>query len=214
MALFRLTHSKSGQDFYRYPLGQVPGNIVQRIQSMEKFFEPILKYMKHHSSMWVAGGSVVRWLEGADQVKPGDFDLFAKEPANFWQLEQPDTMTSWARTYKLDDANRVQVITRPYESLEEVLDGFHMTVTQTGLDIESGELVVGPTTLSDIHNKKMKRHNPSIPSSAATALHSFLKYAARGYTMDYDQVREFLKGWDVPGKWLNPNYGAHSNGQD
>jgi hypothetical protein len=165
-----------------------------------QFFEPV--WWRLGEGCWLAGGAVVRWLEGAKDIGDGDYDLWGPQPSaiTFPEMKRESELST---TYDVRGAN-VQVIKREYQSLEEVLESFDFTARMAGTDGKN--LYVGLTTLKDMANKKIVRNPTGNFSINVTSLYGMLKYGNRGYRIDYGEARNMLSAWGVPDTLLKEGY--------
>lgn len=173
------------------------------------FFEPV--WWRLGEGTWLAGGSVVRWLSGDKHVGDGDFDLWGPKPeAISMGVGLFEVNTELSRTHVVpfgghpDGQVKVQIINRPYSGLTEVLQSFDFTARMAGTD--GKYLFVGDTTLSDIANKRLRRNKTGDFSINITSLYGLVRYANKGYKIDYSESAEMLKSWGVPPDLIRGGY--------
>ena len=139
---------------------------------------------------WIAGGACLRWYQG-QPVGENDIDIFcanAKQAAEVidriksygrfsvkFESENAVTLNYW--TKKDYSTNwTIQVITRRYfNSLQEVIDNFDITVCEIGT--AGNEWILGPSTARDIRERNLRFKMPLQPD----ALKRLTKYWAYGY---------------------------------
>lgn len=162
-----------------------------------KYFIPgdIRKHLSPKN--WLAGGAIVRWQEGA-KSNNGDWDFFTEDPLQLlrdfhtdgWFI---DRESGWAWTLKNDlNPEVVQVIRLPFTYPTEVIDRFDFTVRQWITD--GTTLYYGKSTKQDLEDRVIRFNNPRF-SDSLTSLVGMMKYANRGYTLDYGEARQFLARW-------------------
>lgn len=172
--------------------------------SPANFFAPVYHLLGPltgplHGGIWLAGGAVVRWLEG-EKVNAADFDIFSSdvdeakrrvEAAGFQALRDSFLST----TFENRNDVRVQVIKRAYPSLLDVLNSFDFRARMVGTD--GNLLYAHPKAQEDISRRQLVQHQGDF-SLTVTSLFGLAKYANRGYTLSHSQARNFLKAWGSP----------------
>jgi len=162
------------------------------------FFAPVMAFLG--PKVWLAGGSIVRWLEGA-KINEGDFDLFTDDPDGLSKRLTEDadcflTLTSdLAYSHETRTAN-IQVIRRPYLSMESVIDSFDFTARMLAYD--GTNFIAGMFTLEHIEDKLLVFNSEGKSdkmSFSLTSLTGLVKYGNRGYTLDFKNARLFLEAW-------------------
>jgi hypothetical protein len=139
---------------------------------------------------WIAGGAPLRWWQGLP-VGESDIDVFCANQAQAevvierikefgrWQRkydsENATTLSYWSK----NDSSKVwtiQVIKRRYfNSLEEVISNFDMTVCEIGTC--GNNWVLGKQTARDIRERHLRMNLPLTPD----ALKRMVKYWTYGY---------------------------------
>src|SRR3990167_4454502 len=138
--------------------------------------------------VWLAGGSL---LDFKRRHEPVDYDLFAQRPAELGaEFGYIIRESALAWTYK----NNIQVIKRSYNSIEDLLNSFDFTIRMIGTD---GTFLYKVEGWEEAHNNKKIVFNPGEFSNPLTSLVSVVKYGQKGYTLDYEECRNFLSSWGV-----------------
>lgn len=169
----------------------VPAGLMDFLKPVAGFLGP---------TIWCAGGAIVRWAEGLS-TNEADFDLFSPtpEPLKFGLLssakfyEMPDGPLSF--NLRADSGEHVQIIQRPYPTLESVIQSFDFRARMLGTD--GVRLVMQRYAMEDIEHKRIK-FNPGDFSISTTSLFGLVKYGNRGYRIDHVESAKFLKAWGVP----------------
>jgi hypothetical protein len=139
---------------------------------------------------WIAGGAALRWYQG-QPVGESDIDVFC---ANAHQAQAViERIKSYGRYHvkhesenavtinynKKDswtDSRTLQVITRRYfNSIEEVIDNFDITVCQIGTT--GTEWILGKDTARDVRERNLRFIAPLMPD----AVKRLTKYWVYGY---------------------------------
>lgn len=138
---------------------------------------------------WVAGGACLRWYQG-QPVSENDIDIFCSSPAQAAKLvEQIKSYGRYSTKHESDNATTLsyhnkegtkywtlQIIKRRYfNSLQEVLDNFDITVCQVGTGGQ--EWLLGNNTARDIREKNLRMTMPLLPDAAKR----MIKYWTYGY---------------------------------
>ena len=140
---------------------------------------------------WIAGGATLAWFKG-HAVGESDIDVFCRDVQQKDELEQrligfgaqATFRSNNAVTFTYSSKNggmdaqtwKIQLITREYyNSLEEVIDAFDISVCQIGTD--GIQFVFGDQTLEDINSRVLRMSDPP----RAGALKRYCKYVAYGY---------------------------------
>lgn len=140
---------------------------------------------------WIAGGACLRWYQDRP-VDSSDIDVFCRSPKQAADLieriksyrrfmvkaetENAVTIEYSKKDGDWDDKWIIQVITkRFYNSLQEVVDNFDITVCQIGTT--GNEWVLGNYTAKDIREKNLRMVIPLHPD----AVKRLTKYWTYGY---------------------------------
>jgi hypothetical protein len=178
----------------RYVVGH--SSDYEHVISPSIFFAPVYRYLDPNT-VWLAGGSVVRWLEG-ERSNAADFDLFSSNPEVLRDLLNdkliPLNESFLSYTFETESGDKVQVIKRPYPTLIDVLKSFDFHARMVGTD--GNMLIASSRALKDIRYKKITPHEGDF-SLTTTSLYGVAKYANRGYTLTHGGARDFLKAWGV-----------------
>lgn len=139
---------------------------------------------------WVAGGAPLRWWQGLP-VGESDIDVFcanAKQAEDI--IERVKSYGRWSKKFESDNATTlgywskdnpskvwtIQVIKRRYfNSLQEVIDSFDMTVCEIGTG--GNEWLLNKHTAKDIRERNLRMKLPLQPD----ALKRVVKYWTYGY---------------------------------
>lgn len=139
---------------------------------------------------WIAGGAPLRWYQDL-LVGDSDIDVFCRDVrqaqrtieqvknyGRFVSKHQSDNAVT-LKYFKKDDISvswNIQIIVRRYfNSLQDVLDHFDMTVCQIGTT--GKEWILNPSTAQDIREKNLRFNYPL----HADALKRLTKYWTYGY---------------------------------
>ena len=139
---------------------------------------------------WIAGGAPLRWWQGLP-VGENDIDVFCASQAQAEVvIERIKEFGRWQRKYDSDNATTlsywskddsskvwtIQVIKRRYfNSLEDVISNFDMTVCEIGTC--GNNWVLGKQTARDIRERNLRMKLPLTPD----ALKRVVKYWTYGY---------------------------------
>ena len=140
---------------------------------------------------WIAGGACLRWYQGRP-VEGADIDVFCRSPKQAADLiekiksygrfmvkaetENAVTIEYSKKDGDWDDKWIIQIITkRFYNSLQEVVDNFDITVCQIGTT--GNEWILGSHTAKDIREKNLRMVIPLHPD----AVKRLTKYWVYGY---------------------------------
>ena len=139
---------------------------------------------------WIAGGAPLRWYQG-QPVGQSDIDVFCRSPrqaqllidniksyGRFMVKFESDNATTLSYHRKDDWSSEwtIQVIKRRFfNSLEEVINSFDITVAQIGTG--GNEWVMGPFTARDIREKNLRFKLPLQPDAPKR----LTKYWTYGY---------------------------------
>ena len=144
------------------------------IEVVEKFIKPDFE-----NGPWIAGGAPLRWYRG-EAIGDADIDVYCRTQKQSRQLlakiqKESRTLNWWsAIKYKTENAVsmsvgtvgdnnganwNIQIITRRvYDTLDDVLDDFDITVCQVGTD---GDKWIATTdAISDIETKTLRLNLP------------------------------------------------------
>ena len=139
---------------------------------------------------WIAGGAALRWYQN-QPVGDSDIDVFcanARQAADVisriksygrhsvkFESENALTLDYWTKE-NYSDRWTIQIITRRYfNSLEEVINNFDITVCEVGT--AGNEWLLGPFTARDIRERNLNFKLPLQPD----AMKRLVKYWAYGY---------------------------------
>lgn len=170
-----------------------------------------------HHGPWIAGGACLRWYQGLP-VGDSDIDIFCKDEkqakdiidkiksyGRFSTKHESDNATTLS--YHTKDGGKywtLQVIKRRYfNSLQEVIDNFDITVCQIGTGGQ--EWLLGKFTARDIREKNLRMQYPLAPDAAKR----LAKYWTYGYrpvdklVQDIQQNPGALKEFAVDGDYEN-----------
>ena len=189
---------------YSYPtvhqLDQEPLNLIQ----------PALE-----TGPWIAGGACLHWYQGLPTGN-SDIDVFCKNAVQAAELIKKiksygrystkfESENAVTLDYRSHDSSSgvehwtIQVITkRYYNSLEEVINNFDVTVCQIGTAGE--EYVMGDWTARDIRERNLRMNIPL----QADALKRLTKYWTYGYR-PVDGLLEAIQNNPVARWEFNPN---------
>jgi hypothetical protein len=138
---------------------------------------------------WIAGGAPLRWYQGV-AVGSNDIDVFCKNAVQAqhviaeikqygrYNVKHESENASTLEYWDVDQHKywTVQVITKRYfASMQEVLDGFDLSVCQIGTC--GTEWLLGQSTAKDIREKNLRFVNLLQPQSPKR----LIKYWAYGY---------------------------------
>jgi hypothetical protein len=140
---------------------------------------------------WIAGGACLRWYQGLP-VADSDIDVFcssaiqAKEVidriksygrfSTKFESDNAVTLDYWPSTVTIADRWTLQVITkRYYSSIQEVIDGFDVTVCQ--IATAGDQFVLGNWTARDVRERNLRMPIPL----QADAVKRLTKYWTYGY---------------------------------
>ncbi len=138
---------------------------------------------------WIAGGACLRWYQG-QPVGESDIDVFCSSPEQAKQIV--DEVKSYGRystkyesenattlSYYSKETNKewtIQIIKRRYfNSLQEVIDNFDISVCQIGTGGQ--EWLLGKHTARDIREQNLRMNMPLQPDAAKR----LTKYWTYGY---------------------------------
>jgi len=160
---------------------------------------------------WIAGGAVRRWFDETP-AGFGDIDVFCKNQ------HQADVIASRLRntqdvsvvhesanaiTFSVFPAKpeipaaKIQIIIKQfYESAEDVISNFDLTVAQFVTDGYS--IRVGPRAVADLKHKRIRFNRQPGPSD----LPRIIKYIAYGFRIEPSVFRQIIDRNDV--KWGDP----------
>lgn len=159
----------------------------------ENFFAPVWHLLG--PEVWLAGGAVVRWLEG-ESFNGADFDLYSTDPMQlFNSMGRPLVKESQYAITVMQGLAKVQILKHPYSNLEAVFDSFDFSPRTVGTDGTS--LVFGDGTMDDLIVKRM-RFIRQMEEGPVTSLEGMIRYANRGYTLTHAEATKALKAWGVP----------------
>ncbi len=153
---------------------------------------------------WIAGGASLRWYQGMP-VGESDIDIFCHSPKQAQQVI--DSIKSYGRfstKHESDNATTLsyhdkegkkywtlQVIKRRYfNSLQEVIDNFDISVCQIGTGGQ--EWLMGVTTARDIRERNLRMNYPLAPDAAKR----LAKYWTYGYRPVDNLVQEIINNPD------------------
>ncbi len=165
---------------------------------------------------WIAGGACLRWYQGVP-VGESDIDIFCKDAKQAQEIV--DRIKSYGRfstkhesdnaitlSYHNKDSKywTLQVIKRRYfNSLQEVIDNFDISVCQIGTGGQ--EWLLGKNTARDIRERNLRMNMPLQPD-AAKRLAKYWTYGYRPVNNLVDDIRknpEALKEFTVDGDYEN-----------
>lgn len=159
--------------------------------------EPVTIIMPHvKAGPWIAGGACLRWYQG-QPVVDNDIDIFCSGPGQAQLVI--DEIKSYGRysvkhesnnavtlSYHNPDCSKywtLQVIKRRYfNSLQEVIDNFDISVCQVGTG--GNEWMLGTNTAKDIRDRTLRMALPLAPDAA--------KRLAKYWTYGYRPVEGLL----------------------
>lgn len=136
---------------------------------------------------WIAGGAALKLYQGLP-LDNSDIDIFVRDFDQFIVVLHKLSKISSSITAITDNAvtlcispidkepNQVQIIKRYYESANDVIDSFDLTVCQVVTD--GREFKFGDTTIDDIKSKQLRR-NPT--SQFNLTMMRISKYLIYGY---------------------------------
>jgi hypothetical protein len=167
---------------------------------------------------WIAGGAALRWWQG-QPVGESDIDVFC---ANAKQAEEIianiKSYGRWQRKFESDNATTlsywskentskqwtIQIIKRRYfDSLQEVINSFDMTVCEIGTS--GNDWVLGKETAKDIRERNLRLKYPL----QSDALKRVVKYWTYGYR-PVEGVLDAVQNNPV-GKWEFSIEGDYEN---
>lgn len=172
--------------------------------------------MKH--GPWIAGGAALRWWQN-QPVGESDIDVFcanAKQAETI--IENIKQYGRWQRKYESDNATTlsywnkeksskpwtIQIIKRRYfNSLQEVIDSFDMTVCEIGTS--GNDWLLGKETAKDIRERNLRMKHPLQPD----ALKRLTKYWTYGYR-PVEGILEAVQNNPI-GKWEFSIEGDYEN---
>lgn len=155
-------------------------------------FEPMTLIMPNiNGGPWIAGGACLKWYQGLP-VGESDIDVFCADQKQVELLvEQIKSYGSSRYHTKFESENAItmsyyskdksknwtiQIIKkRFFNSLQEVIDNFDITVCQIGTGGE--QWLLGPTTAKDINQRTLRMRKPLQPD----AVKRLVKYWTYGY---------------------------------
>lgn len=167
---------------------------------------------------WIAGGACLRWYQGLP-VGENDIDIFCNSHQQ--AIKVVENIKSWGRySTKHESDNAItlsyyskgdytknwtlQVIKRRYfNSLQEVVDSFDISVCQIGTTGE--QWLLGNNTAKDIREKNLRMNAPLQPD-AAKRLIKYWTYGYRPVEGLLDDIRnnpEANKTFQVDGDYEN-----------
>jgi len=176
----------SRSDGVNYPsfLDQYP-TIPRADQEAVAVIEPDLA-----KGPWIAGGAPLRWYQG-QVVEDNDIDVFCRNAVQAqkviervksygrFEVKHESDNAVTIRYHRKDEyatAWTIQIITRRYfESLQDVLNNFDITVCQIGTT--GTEWVLNPMTARDIRERNLRFTEPL----HADAVKRLTKYWTYGY---------------------------------
>jgi hypothetical protein len=139
---------------------------------------------------WIAGGAPLRWWQGK-LVGQSDIDIFCRDSIQAQEvIDRIKSYGRWSTKFESDNATTLsywpvnkfsqqwtlQIIKRKhFKSLEEVIQGFDLTVCEIGTC--GKEWVLGEFTARDIQNKVINFKAPLQPD----AVKRLVKYWVYGY---------------------------------
>ena len=143
------------------------------IEIVEKFINP-----NYENGPWIAGGAPLRWYRG-EAIGDADIDVYCQTQKQARQLlakiQKESRALNWWSTirYKTENAVsmkvglvsdggagwNIQIITRRvYDTLEDVLNDFDITVCQVGTD--GNKWVATANAINDIETKTLRLNLP------------------------------------------------------
>lgn len=141
---------------------------------------------------WLAGGAVLRVLEG--NTEHADVDLFFHDGDAAREYEDALLGADFTKladappTYKRG-AETVQCINfKFYDSMREVLESFDISVCKVGF--EGGKLVADAEVLDDIRTKRPRFC--ALVNAPATLLR-VVKYSKRGYVFTRESLKDLVE---------------------
>jgi hypothetical protein len=154
--------------------------------------EPVNIIKPDKKGPWIAGGAGLRWYQGLP-VQNSDIDVFCNSAEQAQQIIEH--VKSWGRYsnkftsdnattldyYAKDNSQSrrdwtIQIITkRYYNNMQEIIDGFDLSVCQVATDGTSW--LLGPQTARDIRERNLRMEMPLMPD----ALKRLVKYWTYGY---------------------------------
>lgn len=166
----------------------------KHLQPLSVVAAPVYSFLG--PDVWLAGGALVRWLEGATRNE-GDFDLFTSEPQLLCErLGASGLYELSSSMLAISFTGKIQVIRRPYPSLTDVLESFDFTARMVGTD--GIDVLAGKFALVDIQKKCIlfNRSKKEKLSFSLTSLTGLVRYGNRGYTLDNQNAKLFLEAWE------------------
>lgn len=166
---------------------------------------------------WVAGGAALRWYQG-QPVGENDIDIFCRSVAQAQRvIESIKSYGRYSIKYESDNATTLsyhspngdrywtlQVIKRRYfNSMQEVIDNFDISVCQIGTD--GNTWMLNKNTAKDIRERNLRMNMPLHPD-AAKRLAKYWTYGYRPVDGLLDAVRtnpEAKKIFEIDGDYEN-----------
>jgi hypothetical protein len=166
---------------------------------------------------WIAGGACLRWYQN-QPVGENDIDIFCADKEQAHRIiDHIKSFGRYSTKYESENATTLsyhshegkkhwtlQIIKRRYfNSLEEVINNFDITVCQIGTG--GNDWLLAPKTAKDIRERNLRMHLPLLPEAAKR----LVKYWTYGYRPVDELVRAVIdnpsaiKYFDASGDYEN-----------
>jgi len=146
-------------------------------------------------NFWIAGGALRNIMESS--TARTDIDIFSDQPLKINQIldkiGQPGQPKLHSKEYLVNInaglvTDRLDIVQKSYKNLQETLESFDFTNSAIGIDKAS--IMLHERFNKDLVSKSLV---PLKISSPVATLRRIMKFAAQGYTMKFNQMREVLQ---------------------